>query len=404
MADFAQMIYGTAEDVAKGGMGDLVGQYSRGAALAEQAEAVQQKRAQVAQKKQELEMQMDEKLFTAFEAGSKMGQKEQASFFSKDGYFRQMRDSMGRTQAFPDDKIDWITKTPDNIAKARTVVADYRAGKITADTMYATIYDPVNYPDIALYRDEIGKEAGEAVKDYMSQQAQEKQARIAAGAKATEKATERASVGETTVTKKLGEEFASYVGEGGQASIKSNYNKLNEAANQLQSGKLETGSTWLKIIGGSDTAVDITDPKVAAARDNIQSAIVGTLRPVLGGQFAQKEGEKILNLSFNPRLSSAENAKRVASELTKIKSMVIAKEDQFVKQGFMTDEERTFSKNEKAPPAAGNTITLKNGQVKDRAAVMKKYEDTKAALANNPNDPSLQKLVKAQEFQMGIGE
>lgn len=53
-----------------------------------------------------------------------------------------------------------------------------------------------------------------------------------------------------------------------------------------------------------------TNPDAIKAQEAMQSAIQDTLRPTLGAQFTEKEGERIMNLAFNPSLPAEENKRR----------------------------------------------------------------------------------------------
>jgi hypothetical protein len=61
---------------------------------------------------------------------------------------------------------------------------------------------------------------------------------------------------------------------------------------------------------------DMFNQDAAKAEEAMQSAITETLRPTLGAQFTENEGKRIMDLTFNPRLGDAENARR-ARELKK---------------------------------------------------------------------------------------
>ncbi|MCL4824109.1 MAG: hypothetical protein KJZ57_07820, partial [Anaerolineales bacterium] len=66
------------------------------------------------------------------------------------------------------------------------------------------------------------------------------------------------------------------------------------------------------IIGNlPDAMLAATHPKAVATKEAIQEVAQRNLRLVLGAQFTEKEGERLIARVFNPRLSEAENAKRV---------------------------------------------------------------------------------------------
>jgi hypothetical protein len=66
-----------------------------------------------------------------------------------------------------------------------------------------------------------------------------------------------------------------------------------------------------------DKLRSITNPQAIIVKESIQSAIQETLRPTLGAQFTEKEGERIMNLAYNDTLPPSANIKR-AEELQKL--------------------------------------------------------------------------------------
>lgn len=125
------------------------------------------------------------------------------------------------------------------------------------------------------------------------------------------------------VDKAFGKEYADYYAGGGRATIDKNLQALEGAAGKLKSGEVSTGG-FVGIL--PDFAADIVAPQRAAVRDDIQSAIQGTLKQVLGAQFTEKEGDRIFSRAFNPRLSNEENAKRAQREIDALKAMARDKE------------------------------------------------------------------------------
>lgn len=90
-----------------------------------------------------------------------------------------------------------------------------------------------------------------------------------------------------------------------------NINKIDNAIDILNKDNVMTsGRVVGRLPDFARTESSIT------ARENIQSAIQETLRPTLGAQFTEKEGERIMNLQYNENLDEAENKKR-ATELKK---------------------------------------------------------------------------------------
>jgi len=90
-----------------------------------------------------------------------------------------------------------------------------------------------------------------------------------------------------------------------------NINKIDNAIDILDKDNIMTSGRFVgRLPDFARTESSIT------ARENIQSAIQETLRPTLGAQFTEREGERIMNLQYNENLDESENKKR-ALELKK---------------------------------------------------------------------------------------
>lgn len=74
----------------------------------------------------------------------------------------------------------------------------------------------------------------------------------------------------------------------------------------------------------SDDIRKITNPNAIIARDSIYSAIQDTLKPTLGAQFTEAEGERIKKLAYDPMLDDQENLRRAKQLDGYIRKKVIA--------------------------------------------------------------------------------
>jgi len=99
-----------------------------------------------------------------------------------------------------------------------------------------------------------------------------------------------------------------------------NLPKIDKAIELLNKDKKLTGGLTSRVIG--DTALKLRDPKAYIVQQSMQSAITDTLRPTLGAQFTEKEGERIMNLTFDPAVSTKENALRARALQKVIKDKV----------------------------------------------------------------------------------
>jgi hypothetical protein len=56
---------------------------------------------------------------------------------------------------------------------------------------------------------------------------------------------------------------------------------------------------------------DRVNPEAAEVREAVEEVVQRNLRLVLGAQFTEKEGERLISRAYNPKLDEAENKKRV---------------------------------------------------------------------------------------------
>ncbi|MEM8615305.1 MAG: hypothetical protein AAGF20_00065 [Pseudomonadota bacterium] len=94
----------------------------------------------------------------------------------------------------------------------------------------------------------------------------------------------------------------------GQSQAGANLERIRQVIHVLGNSDNITGPVvgsypeWLRPIVAADSV---------AAQDTVGQVIQQSLRSILGGQFAEREGENLLKRSYNPQLSEAENAKRL---------------------------------------------------------------------------------------------
>lgn len=97
--------------------------------------------------------------------------------------------------------------------------------------------------------------------------------------------------------------------QGGGADMASQISNIGKVADRLESGEENlTGS----VIGALPDSVNAAiRPNVVSAREDVESVVQRNLRVLLGAQFTEKEGERLIARAYNPRLPEQENAKRL---------------------------------------------------------------------------------------------
>ena len=133
----------------------------------------------------------------------------------------------------------------------------------------------------------------------------------------------RLTAAEKAVDTAFGKEYATTIAGGGMADVQKNLSQLDDVVATLESGADDyTGP----VIGSMpDWLKATTMPKAAATQEAVEEVVQRNLRVVLGAQFTEKEGIRLIARAYNPRLEEAENAKRVRRLRTAIADTAKAK-------------------------------------------------------------------------------
>ena len=132
-----------------------------------------------------------------------------------------------------------------------------------------------------------------------------------------------ATPGQEAADKKFAGDFIDFA-TGGYADVQKQLEQLREASAVLGSGKSVSGP----IMGNlPDSVLAATNPQAVSTKEAIQEVAQRNLRLILGAQFTEKEGERLIARVFNPRLGEAENKKRVDRLIRQIAGAAQAKLD-----------------------------------------------------------------------------
>lgn len=142
--------------------------------------------------------------------------------------------------------------------------------------------------------------------------------------------------GQEALDKAYAKDYAEFATQGGSANLEKQIKAVEDSIATL--GEVDTASG--PIVGNlPDAARKTFFPKGAAAQADIEGAVQQTLRQTLGAQFTEKEGERLLARTFDPRAPETENVRRAQNVLTQLKGMASAKADAakyFEENGTMT--------------------------------------------------------------------
>lgn len=120
-----------------------------------------------------------------------------------------------------------------------------------------------------------------------------------------------------------GKDYQDYIAGGGYSGVEKNLKSAEEAIGLLESGKAKTGG----FLGAMPKFVrDFASPDTSKAQGKAEQAVQASLKQVLGGQFTEREGQAILERTWNPRLSTEDNIASVKREVEAIRGQASAKE------------------------------------------------------------------------------
>jgi len=130
--------------------------------------------------------------------------------------------------------------------------------------------------------------------------------------------------GQEAVDKEFAKEYVAYKAKGGFSDTYKQLDQLNDAIAKLRTTDTATGP----IVGRVPKFLrDAILPESASIQEAVEEVVQRNLRQVLGAQFTEKEGTRLIERAYNPRLSEAENVKRLNRLIDQIKTAAKAKEE-----------------------------------------------------------------------------
>lgn len=119
---------------------------------------------------------------------------------------------------------------------------------------------------------------------------------------------QKGTPGQQAIDREFGKQYAQRVGEGGYSDPEKQLSALDDAVDRL--GKTSTATGPLVSLV-PDVIRQRMFPEGQSIRDTVEDVVQRNLRKVLGAQFTEKEGERLIARAYNPALSEGENIKRL---------------------------------------------------------------------------------------------
>lgn len=119
--------------------------------------------------------------------------------------------------------------------------------------------------------------------------------------------------GQEALDKEFAKNYAEYKAQGGYADVQKSLDQLRSARDDLTAAQddPEGGVSGSRIGITPDFILAAVNPKAVDTREKIQEVAQRNLRLVLGAQFTEKEGERLINRVYNPKLEESANAERL---------------------------------------------------------------------------------------------
>lgn len=387
MADFAQLIYGTAQNAAQNQGAGLAEAISTGAqlglkqqqleqdkltqaaTLAMKQEELQQQKAQLAQKNKE---NAEAKLTNLYDYMDKVRNYDSAS--DRNGFLKWVasrRDTLGIDKNAVPDEMIFALKSDENLGRYQTIADDVRAGRLTKAEAMRIITDPealakvVPMPLDLVNRPDLSK----AEKDFLDRQSQERQAAMKVGQQGI------------TNTVELRKELTAHPVSKDTFIIESAYNKIknNLTGKPSAASDMSAVFAYMKLL---DPASTVREGEQAQARD-----AAGVPERILSAYNRTVTGE---TLSPAQRKDFLAQAKKIYNT-------------QATKQADVNKQYENIAKETGINPKqiiAGTDIKPDNGNARMiKLANGKQYSETtlQTILTKNPNHPLAAEIRKALE-------
>lgn len=190
------------------------------------------------------------------------------------------------------------------------------------------------------------------------------------------------TAGQEALDKSFAKDYEDYYATGGYAGVEKNLKTLEDAKAALAN---DTNGT---LSGGFSTSLPDSirarvNPESVALEQNIKETALASLRQALGPQFTEKEGERIMQMAYDPRLPADKNIAKLDKAMEYIRTRAQQREksaryyeqNKGTLQGFSPAQERSVPQAGGEAPAAVSEEELNSSP--EVQAVLKKHGKVK---------------------------
>lgn len=171
-------------------------------------------------------------------------------------------------------------------------------------------------------------------------------------AKLGKESKEKQSAGQRELDKQVAKEYQDWT-SGGQKIAQSEINKLKGVADKLRNNELTTG-------GLTGLFPDrLTSNQVLGARADVESTVMNSLRAILGAQFTENEGKRIIQNTWNEGDSTQNNLARLDRLVNDLENKAM---DKSQKANYFEQSGGTlagYKANQASTPKTNKTISNK---------------------------------------------
>lgn len=130
--------------------------------------------------------------------------------------------------------------------------------------------------------------------------------------------------GQQALDRNFAREYNDWRATGGYADVQRHIGELRGVADELG----RRGDLTGPVVGNlPDRIGTIVAPTAVDTRETVEQVVQRNLRLILGAQFTEREGERLIARAYNPRLDEATNRRRVLNLLQQIEAAAAARED-----------------------------------------------------------------------------